>query len=268
MGMADEEAIDLYHRAIDLGVTYIDTAPGYGRAHQQVGQVMASRRHEVFLASKVPTDTAEGMLSGLAQGLKDLHTDCVDLAYIHHLGNRDLDVVLSEAGSLAGLREARRRGWARSIGFTAHDRPATAERLLREAEVDVAMLALNFGDRYTYDFEGRVLPLAADRGAGVAAMKVYGGAEGMKYETGEDEAGRRSAMSAADFHRHDLALRYALDLPGVAIAVVGMYSVDELERNVAWARQYQPLTEAETADLDREGRRLAGAWGAHFGKVE
>ena len=117
MGMADQDAIDLYHRAIDLGVTYIDTAPGYGRAHQQVGQVMASRRDEVFLASKVPTDTAEDMLKGLEQGLADLHTDCVDLAYIHHLGNRDLDVVLSEAGSLAGLREARRRGWTRFIGF-------------------------------------------------------------------------------------------------------------------------------------------------------
>ncbi|MFH1567531.1 MAG: aldo/keto reductase [Gemmatimonadota bacterium] len=267
MGLTDEAAVDLYARALDLGVTYVDTAPGYARAHLQVGRVMRRRRGEVFLATKVPCDSAVDLLSGLERGLDDLGTDGVDLAYIHHLGGRNVDQVLSPSGSLAGLLEARSRGWTRFVGFTAHNLPAAAARILTEARVDVIMVALNFADRHTYDFEGRVLPLAAAQGVGVAAMKVFGGAEAMKYETAPGEGSRRSAMEAAGFSDGELALRYALGLPGVALAVVGMYSPAELERNVAWARRFRPLGPPEAAVLEDEGRRLAGLWGPHFGEV-
>lgn len=267
MGLDDALAADLYDQAIDLGVTYIDTAPGYGRAHHQVGQVMRRRRDEVFLATKVPTDSADELLQELERGLEDLGTDWVDLAYIHHVGSRDVDAVLSPSGSLAGLQEARRRGWTRLIGFTAHNWPAKALRLLTGADIDVVMLALNFADRYTYGFEGCALPLACDRGVGVAAMKVYGGAQAMKYETAPGEGRRPSAMEASGFARFDLALRYALGLPGVATAVVGMYTEEELRRNIAWARQYAPLSRTEARHLDEEGRRLAGLWGPHYGEV-
>ena len=73
-GLSDEDAIALYHRAIDLGVTYIDTATGYGRAQAQLGEVLQDRRGEVFLATK--THTAEGpkALEILEQNLKLLRT--------------------------------------------------------------------------------------------------------------------------------------------------------------------------------------------------
>src|SRR5262249_49921813 len=48
-GLADDAAVALYHAAIDRGVTYLDTAPGYGRAQAQLGQVLPRRRDEVFL---------------------------------------------------------------------------------------------------------------------------------------------------------------------------------------------------------------------------
>ena len=103
MGLTDEDAIRLYDRAIDLGVTYIDTAPGYGRAHLQLGEVMRRRRQEVFLVTKTPADTADEALQILGKGLADLQTDHVDLVYVHHLGARDVDRVLEPDGALAGL---------------------------------------------------------------------------------------------------------------------------------------------------------------------
>ena len=263
IGMDDDEAISLCHIAIDHGVTFIDTAPGYGRAHLQLGQVMASRRDEVFLVTKTPADDAASALSMLEKGLKDLQTDHVDLVYVHSMGNRDVDRVLDSDGALEGLREARRRGWTRFIGVTAHNAPWRTARVLKEAELDVVMLAMNIADRYTYNFENEVLPIAHEQNVGVAAMKVYGGALDMNYDKPA-----LSALAAHGPHDHEAALRYALGLPGVGTAVVGVFSEAELVQNVEWARRLTPLDAADSLAAESVGRQVAADWGPHYGAVE
>ncbi len=263
IGMDDDEAISLCHVAIDHGVTFIDTAPGYGRAHLQLGQVMAGRRDEVFLVTKTPADDADSALSMLEKGLRDLQTDHVDLVYVHSMGNRDVDRVLASNGALEGLREARRRGWTRFIGVTAHNAPWRTARVLKEAEIDVVMLAMNIADRYTYNFENEVLPIACEQDVGVAAMKVYGGALDMKYDNPAP-----SALAAHGPHDHEAALRYALGLPGVGTAVVGVFSEAELLQNVELARRITPLDGADSLAAERIGRQVAADWGPHYGAVE
>jgi predicted aldo/keto reductase-like oxidoreductase len=259
-GLADEDAIALYHAAIDAGVTYLDTAPGYGRAHVQLGRVLARRREEVFVATKCYAATAEEALAIHAQSLSDLQTDHVDLLYAHCVGSFDPERLLAPDGVFAGLRQAQRRGETRFIGFTAHHHPAKSLFLLERVEVDAVMLAMNYADRHTYGFEERILPRAHALDLGIAAMKVYGGARGMDYPTARD--------SALGERRHHPAFRYALGLPGVAVAVIGMYSTEELEQNVAWARTWEPLTPEEEERLAEEGRTVAAEWGPHFGAVE
>jgi len=263
MGLDDATAIELYELAIDLGVTYIDTATAYGRAQTQLAHLLQRRRDEVFVATKVNSETAPEAISILEQNLGELGIDRVDLTYVHAVGGKDIDRLLAADGALAGLREARDRGLTRYLGFTSHNSPGRSARLLRETEVDVVMFALNSGDRHTYDFEGKVLPLANAQNAGIAAMKVYGGATKMKYHKPV-----HSHLSNHGAHDHQLALRYALDLPGVATAVVGMFDTDELRKNVQWARSYTPLTTPERELLEGLGRRLAADWGPHFGPVE
>ena len=141
---------------------------------------MRQRRDEVFLATKTEVDTAEEALRVLEKGLGDLQTDHADLVYVHHMGGRDVEKVLGPEGALAGLREAQRRGWTRFVGVTAHNQPWKVVEVLKNAEVDVIMVALNPGDLHTYNFQGEVLDLARKQNVAVAAMKVYGGAEGMQ----------------------------------------------------------------------------------------
>jgi aryl-alcohol dehydrogenase-like predicted oxidoreductase len=259
MGLSDESAIALYHAAIDGGVTYLDTAPAYGRAQVQLGQVLSRRRDEVFVATKCWAATAEEALGIHEQSLLDLQTDHVDLLYAHCVGSFEPKQLLAPDGVFAGLREAQRRGWTRYIGFTAHHHPAKSLLLLERVEVDAVMLAMNYADRHTYGFEDRILPRVHSLDLGIAAMKVYGGARDMDYQTP-----RPSALGARDHH---MAFRYALGLPGVAVAVIGMYSIDELERNLAWARSWEPLTGEDQARLAAEGRTVSAEWGAHFGEV-
>lgn len=258
MGLADADAVALYHAAIDRGVTYLDTAPGYARAHVQLGEVLPTRREEVFVATKCYAGTADEALKIHEQSLKDLRTDHVDLLYAHCVGSFEPEQLLAPDGVFAGLREAQRRGWTRYIGFTCHHQPKRAAKLLQEVEVDAVMLAMNYADRHTYGFEEQVLPHAQKLDLGVAVMKVYGGAKDMEYEKNRESALTRN---------HSLAFRYALGLEGASLAVIGMYTLEELERNIAWARAWEPLTGEEQERLVVEGKAQAAEWGPHYGEV-
>ena len=152
-GLEDTAAIELFERAIDLGLTYVDTAPGYERAQSQLKHIVPRRRDELFLVSKTHTTEYQEALDQVAKNRQALGTDHLDLMYVHSLGNLDVDRVLAKDGALAGLREAQRRGWTRYVGITAHHAPWKSAKVLREAEIDVCMFALNFADRHTYNFE-------------------------------------------------------------------------------------------------------------------
>lgn len=262
-GLEDTAAIELFERAIDLGLTYVDTAPGYERAQSQLKHIVPRRRDELFLVSKTHTTEYQEALDQVAKNRQALGTDHLDLMYVHSLGHLDVDRVLAKDGALAGLREAQRRGWTRYVGITAHHAPWKSAKVLREAEIDVCMFALNFADRHTYNFEEQVLPLARAQNAGVAAMKVYGGSIDMKYDKPYP-----SMLTRSGFVDHERALRYALALPDVDLAVLGVFNETELEQNVAWVRRYQPLAAAEEAALLAQGRALAAEWGPHYGALE
>jgi predicted aldo/keto reductase-like oxidoreductase len=264
LGLPDEEAITIYRRAIELGVTYIDTAPGYDNAQNQLSHVLKGVRDGVFITTKVPTSDGATFTKGIEENLRALGIEYVDLAYIHSVGKQNIDTLLSAGGSLEALLRVKERGLARYIGFTAHNKPANAVRILEECdEIDAVMLTINFVDRHVYAFEDRVLPLARKQGLGIAAMKVYGGASEMKYHQPV-----KSAMEVKGGHDLNLAFRYALSLPGVSLNVIGVYTEEELTQNVAWARDFSPLTAEEAAALESEGRQAAGRWGARYGEVE
>ena len=261
LGLPDDEAIPLYEAAIDRGVTYLDTAPGYNRAHVQLGTILPRRRGEVFLATKAFTADRSEAIRLHEQSLRDLRVDYVDLLYVHCVGSFSADALLARNGAFAGLQDLKRRGLTRFIGFTAHHNTGVSRALLQAAlrgdlDLDAVMLAMNFADRHTYGFEDQVLPLAKELELGVACMKVYGGAREMKYDVYRD-----SALKSG----HSQAFRYSLGLPGVATAVIGMFNLRELDRNIAWARNWEPLTGEEAEILEEEGRRLASEWGPHFG---
>jgi len=122
------------------------------------------------------------------------------------------------------------------------------------------MPALNFVDRHTYNFEGTVLSVAHKREVAVVAMKVLGGAVGWDYST----RAQRALLLGDDY---EPALRYALGLPGVATAIVGCKSVEEVRQATDAASRFSPLHEAELARLLERGKVLAAQWGTHFGPV-
>lgn len=261
--LPDEKAISLFHKAIDMGVTYFDSAHNYGRAQIQLAPVLKERRDEVFLVTKMHVPDYATSMAHMEENLKTMGVEQVDVTFIHNLGEYDIDQVLGPQGALKAVREMKRRGWARFIGFTAHNYPWKSAKMIRETDdLDVTMLAMNFADRNTYNFEGKVLPHAIKKNLGVACMKVFGGPNQMRYA----EIGPSSLEPHAP-QLHELALRHALSLPGVAVAVVGMHTEEQIIQNVETVKRYKPLTNEEVVELEKRGPELADKWGLHYGPV-
>jgi len=243
--------------ALAEGITYVDTAPAYGSAQEKLGPVVARRRSSIFLVTKVMEYTKEACLRRLEESLKLLRTDHADLVHLHDIGDWP-DPARFES-SLEGLEEARRKGMLRFIGASGHNR---TERLLppvRSGRIDAVMAALNFVDRFTYDFEGKVLPAAREKKVAIVAMKVLGGPEGFKYHP--PAAARLAGPRLAP------AIRYALSLDGVASAVIGVRAASEVREMARIAREFKPLEPRELEALLAEGKAMAAGWGPHFGPV-
>jgi predicted aldo/keto reductase-like oxidoreductase len=184
--------------------------------------------------------------------------DHLDAVHIHNLGDFDMEKVFGKDGALAGLKTARERGWLRHIGTSGHMRPARFITAIETGEIDLTMNQLNFADRHNYDFEGMVLPVAKKHGTGVVAMKVLGGAEKWAYDA-------RTPGVFAD--HHEMAIRYALGLPGVACAVIGLSNETEARKAVEVARSFKPLSDDERTALLAVGQKLAADRKDYYGPV-
>src|SRR4051794_31001144 len=122
----EDRALEALGRALDLGVTYIDTAHAYGngKSEERIGRLMPDRRHEVTLATKLPGRTADDAKRQLELSLKRLRTDRLDILHIHALADlKDLAAIEAPNGVLKALYEAREQKVARAIGITCHADP-------------------------------------------------------------------------------------------------------------------------------------------------
>jgi uncharacterized protein len=245
--------------ALDNGLNYIDTAPPYNQSEERVGRALKGKRDKVFLVSKVETSAKGDALYQLHDSLRKLQTDHLDCVHIHNISRDDrypsLDQVLAKNGTLGALLEARQQGLIRHIGCTSHLRPARMLPALATGEIDLMMCALNFVERHIYGYEEKVLPEARKRNIGVIAMKVLGGpvkGPGARLISPED---------------YQTTLRYVWSIPGVAVAIVGIRTPEELRQALNAARSYKPFDRQEISHVTERGKQLAAQWGPLRGPV-
>ncbi|MEK7408075.1 MAG: aldo/keto reductase [Acidobacteriota bacterium] len=245
--------------AIDNGVNYIDTAPPYNLSEERVGRALKGKRDKVFLVSKVETNARGDAAYQIRDSLRKLQTDYLDCVHIHNIGREDrfpkLEQALAKDGTLGALLDAKKQGLIRHIGCTAHMRPARALPAFETGEFELFMCTINFVERHIYNFEEKVLPEARRRNIGVIGMKVLGGplkGPGARLTAPEDYA---------------TTLRYAWGVPGLAVAIIGIRTVEELRQALAATRAYQPFTPAEMTKVTERGKLLAAQWGLVRGPV-
>lgn len=254
------EAERIFGAVMDRGVTYIDTARIYGNAEEALGRLVPKRRDDLFVVTKVWTDNAKRAEKLLATSLRLLKTDHVDLCHIHHVGGKNVDRVLAADGVLHYLLKQKERGTVRFVGLSGHCRPPRFLRVLKTGQIDVVMPVINYADRNTYNFEGAVLPECRRQNVGVVAMKVYAGIKG-----GFPNHKKGHVGCATPPERLPQAMAYALDLPGVSVANIGPYTLEQAVQNVEFARRYKALSEEQRRHLLAVGKQMAPKLGLRYG---
>src|SRR5579864_938163 len=245
----EDKALEALNRAFDLGITYMDTAFGYGNglSETRVGKVLAVRRKKdgIFVATKIEARNGDEAMRTIEGSLKRLQTDQIDLVHIHSLEDEaDLAQIEAKGNILDRLLKLRDEKVTRFVGITCHNDPTVLATALGRHDFDCTQMALNaalvgmkgghhgmeINEAMKTSFETVALPVAVRKKMGVIAMKIYA-QEGLIGQAQPEKL-----------------LYYALSLP-VSLAVAGMPTLDFIEQNVALARAFKPLPKPEMKEL-------------------
>jgi predicted aldo/keto reductase-like oxidoreductase len=245
----EKEAIKIMHAAIDEGITFFDNAWDYhdGGSELVMGKALATggKRKQVFLMTKNCDRDAKGSRKHLEDSLKRLQTDVIDLWQFHEINyDNDPDWVM-EKGGLAEALKAQKEGKVRFIGFTGHKDPHIHLNMLKRHKWDTVQMPINVCDYHYRSFAGQVVPEANKLGIGVIGMKSLGG--------GDSHKGRFIIEKVCGVEE---ARRYSLSQP-ISSLVIGIDSMDVLKQDVANARNFKPMTEAEMKALREKVKELA-----------
>ncbi len=205
------------HRALDLGINYIDTARVYMDGYNEivVGKVMKTRRKEAFIATKTLPDlnTVNSLMESLEKSLKSLNTDYVDIIQLHNL--KAINEIQNEE-CMKALQKMKKQGKARFIGFTTH---RNQTELVTEATkldfYDIILVAYNFKSP---DSLGKAIQGAAEKGIGIICMKT--------------QAGGYQDHTVGVHTPHQAALKWVLQNKGVSTTISSMVTYAQLDEDV------------------------------------
>lgn len=268
IGADDDESLRALHRAIDLGVTFIDTALAYGDGHSErlVGQVVRERSETVYVATKVPPKNdewparagvpVEEVFPGAyirrcaEQSLANLGLETVDVLQLHVWS----DEWVGRGDWLEAIQDLKEQGKIRFFGISINDhQPANALKLIETGVVDTVQVIYNIFEQAPED---ELFPACQKHQVGVIARVPLdeGGLTGtITPETTFPEGDFRNEYFGGDGKRQvyervqrivsdlgisleempEVALRFTLSHPAVSTVIPGMRSVRHVERNCA-----------------------------------
>jgi aryl-alcohol dehydrogenase-like predicted oxidoreductase len=260
-GPSDEqESAATIHRALDLGVTFLDTSDMYGAGHNEllVGKAIAGRRDEVQLATKFAIRRADGkrwidnspewVREAVEGSLQRLGVERIDLYYMHR---RNTDVPIEESvGAMAELIE---QGKVAHIGLS----EVNAETLRAACAVHPITALQSEWSLFTRGLEAEIVPAARELGVGVVPYSPLGRGELTgSVEISADDDFRRSSPRFHEANREhnlelverfkesaaewghtpaQLALAWLLHQGDDVVPIPGTRKVSRLEENAAAA---------------------------------
>ncbi len=198
-------------------------------------------RQKAFVMTKIDGRTPTAARQQLEQSLKRLGVDHIDLVQIHEVIRMgDPEQAFRPGYVVDVLKQARKEGKIRFIGFTGHKSPEIHLHMIETATrhgftFDTVQMPLNLLDAHYDSFEKKVVPVAQKLDMGILGMKPMAGGVIFKSNT----------VTGPE------CLRYAMSLP-VSLTITGCDSTEVLNQALTVARGFHPLdTEQKTALLHK-----------------
>jgi aryl-alcohol dehydrogenase-like predicted oxidoreductase len=227
----------LLNEVLDLGITLIDTARGYGLSEERIGRHIAHRRNEFVLSTKVgygidgvPDWTYDCILAGVDRALKLMRTDHLDIAHLHSC----LQDTLERGEVIDALDRCVSDGKILVAAYSGDNEPL--EWALASGRFCGLMCSVNVFDQRAID---RVVTPAGKRGLGLIAKRPIGNAPWLHANrpSGQycEQYWLRMKAMGLDFGEEwaDIALRFAAFTDGVTSCIVGGKNIDHIRNNMA-----------------------------------
>ena len=232
--LSEVEAGRLLNGALDLGLTLVDTAPGYGLSEERIGRHLSRRRSEFALSTKlgyavpgVPDWTGECIARGVDLALSRLRTDVLDVAHLHSC---PLETLL-RGDVVEALQRAVAAGKVRVAAYSGENEPL-AWAVFSGAFGSV-QASVNVCDQASLS---RSIADAAARGLGVIAKRPLANTPWKPGAAHPDDAAAAAYRDRWQVLRLDdlgldpaeLAVRFAAFAPGVSTPIVGSRRLEHL----------------------------------------
>ena len=224
--LSEAESESVVRAALDLGITFFDTARSYGASEERLGRALRGRRSEAILSTKVGYGVAgaadwtyEAVARGIDEALGKLGTEHVDVVHLHSCPRE----VLSRGDVVRALGDAVRAGKVRVAAYSGENE--ALDEAVASGAFGSIELSVNPWDQGSID---RVLWRAKDRGMGAVAKRPLANAWWTHRErpSRPDVAeywSRGRALDLPDFGLPlaELSLRFAVFTWGVDCAIAG-----------------------------------------------
>jgi len=251
--VSEQDAIAIIRKGLDEGINFLDNCWDYngGVSEERMGKALKDGyRQKAFLMTKIDGRTGPEARKQIEQSLKRLQTDHVDLLQIHEvIRMEDAEQAFQPGNVIDVLKQARKEGKIRFIGFTGHKSPEMHLNMIETADkhgftFDTVQMPVNALDEHYESFGQKVIPVARKHGMAVLGMKPLSNGAILKSNT----------VTAVE------ALHYAMSVP-VTMTITGCQSMANLDQALGVARNFQPMTReqkiavlAKTAPVATEGK--------------
>jgi predicted aldo/keto reductase-like oxidoreductase len=230
-----EVCAQLLEQAVELGITYYDTARSYVNGEEAVAHLAPHIKDQLVIATKTGARGGKYCLQDLQRSLNTMKRDRIDMWMTHMIQTEHEYELCTDLGGFCDIAAAARQaGLVRATGVSFHAPTHLILRAIEEHAFDVVMFPFNLIGRETIfgssiaSYRETLLPAARANGIGVVVMKVLAGGElrhgAPRLDFVADAVAARGVVEGA--------VRYAVMHPDITTAVVGMASTDELVRNV------------------------------------
>ena len=239
----DDEAVETVHRAITLGMNYLDTSPLYGESERRVGLALADGwRDKIYLATKTGTHpkwrgdySAAGTRRSVENSLKLLGTDYLDVCLVHD--PKSMDPVIEKDGALDELQRMREEGLIGYIGLGVREHEFH-KIAIETGIVDVILTYLDY-NLISQTANDWLLSFAAENdigivnGSPIAAGRLSGIEPAISSGAPEDIKAHQLWQWSIDNNLNllNLAVQFCLRQPLITTNLTGSRNVIEVEQN-------------------------------------
>lgn len=242
IAQSDAQNAELVHYALEKGITYFDTAPGYCDDHSEdifgiAIRQLASRRGEFYVSTKgMPGDfhTADLARGAVEKSLRRLGSEYIDFYHVWCIRSwPEYELAMKPGGQYEGLMKCKEEGLIRNIVVSTHLRGDDVEKLISKNEFEGVLLGVNILN-FLYRWQG--VEAAARHNLGVVAMNPLAGGIIPRHE--ETLAFLGSEGQSAT----EAALRFCISCPQITVTLPGFTTREHIDMACRVADNAEPFT--------------------------